>query len=260
MEKNIREILNSEVFDVLREFISNESNKKDLSFYTGKVVDNNDPEKIGRCRIRVYGVFDDIPLVDIPWALPDFSFIGSKVGSFIVPPIDTIVKVYFDNDDIHLPRYTSKIVDKNNLPTDKNVDYPNTMVFFESDDGDKFLINRQTKKLEFHHSSGNVITMDLNGNTTININGDETHSVVGDHVIENENLKTSFIKISKNGEITIDGGTSNLTVNGNNVTIDHRALLTVTGTAVIPSTTGPLNCLPVDTLTGMPHAGNIVSP
>ena len=139
--------------------------------YVGKVVDNNDPEKLGRCKILVYGVFSEgIPNDALPWAIPEFSFIGSKKGSFIVPTIDTIVKVEFENDEINLPRYSSKVLNREQLPTRKDVNYPDNMIFFETDKGDSFEIDRSTGEVKFTHNKGTKITIDSDG--TLNIHSE----------------------------------------------------------------------------------------
>jgi len=135
--------------------------------YVGVIVDNNDPEKIGRCRIMVYNIFDGLPVSDLPWAVPDFSFIGSTKGSFIVPPVGTFVNVYFDRGEIYLPRYTTKILNTNQLPTNKDIDYPNNMVFFETDNGDSFELNRKQKTATYTHSSGTTIKIASDGSVTI---------------------------------------------------------------------------------------------
>jgi hypothetical protein len=138
-------------------------------FYVGEVVDNQDPNKEGRCRIRVYNVFDEINSNKLPWAIPDFTFIGSEVGSFIVPPNGTIVSVYFENGDIYMPRYTTKVLQKNKLPSNKDLDYPNNMIFFETDNKDSFELNRNSGETKFIHRSGAEIKIDSLGNVSINV-------------------------------------------------------------------------------------------
>lgn len=156
---------------VLRDAVSRKSiDEHKQIFYPGKVVDNNDPDMKGRCRIMVYGVFDDIPTEDLPWAIPDFSFIGSTLGSFTVPPLDAVVNVYFDGGDTYLPKYTTKVISPSGLgdmSSEIGEDYPNTMVLFETDNGDYFKINRKSKEMELHHSSGATIGIDSNGNIKI---------------------------------------------------------------------------------------------
>ena len=72
------------------------------SHWMGEVMDNNDPENLGRCKIKVFGKFDLIAVEDLPWATPmnrDF------VGSHHVPRIGDVVSVSFDNGNIYQPQY-----------------------------------------------------------------------------------------------------------------------------------------------------------
>ena len=47
-------------------------------FYVGKVIDNNDPDKKLRVKVRVYGLMgNEIPDSDIPWAAAEDSYMGS---------------------------------------------------------------------------------------------------------------------------------------------------------------------------------------
>jgi hypothetical protein len=70
--------------------------------YIGIVEDNEDPKKIGRCRIRVIDIFDDIPKDDIPWASPWKDLNGNE---FNVPEKGKIVTVVFDSGNVYKPEY-----------------------------------------------------------------------------------------------------------------------------------------------------------
>ena len=80
-----------------------------VSTYLGKVEDIDDPQYEGRCRVRVFSVFDDIPLEDIPWAVPASKslFFGqdARGGSISIPKVGAIVKVQFAIGDIYSPEY-----------------------------------------------------------------------------------------------------------------------------------------------------------
>ena len=154
--------------------------------FVGKVVENQDPDQIGRCKVRVFGLFgNEVPDDDLPWALPDHPFVGSKVGGFVVPPIGALVKIYFDNGEIYFPHYSTKVVDKNNLPKQRLVDYPDNIVLLETDDGTYITVNRKTIDIKVHHSSGSEMMMNkkgeavLHGNKKVRLDGvDEV--VLGD--------------------------------------------------------------------------------
>ncbi len=169
--ENVEKILGNDLQSLLKEAVQNKFTHKDNKFYPAKVVSNKDPEEIGRVKLRVYGIYgDSIPDDDLPWALPDFSFIGSNLGSFIVPTVGTIVNAYFENDDFYLPKYTTKVLQKNvleDMSSNYNDDYPNTMVFFETENGDYFKINRKTFAMTFRHASGLIIKADKDGNILI---------------------------------------------------------------------------------------------
>ena len=181
-----RSIINQDIFKLSDSYINGEEDNLYTGDYFGIVVSNNDPDKLGRCRVRVYTLFSDtIKDDELPWFLPDFNFIGSTVGSFVVPLVGTIVNVKFDIGDIYLGRYTSKGLKENSLPDSRNTDYPQTMVLYTTDDGEVFSVNRSTKLTKLHHSSGSELSIDNSGNilidtklssktgnVTINVNGD----------------------------------------------------------------------------------------
>lgn len=65
-----------------------------FQWWIGVVEDRNDPEKIGRCRVRIFGIHTDdivsIPTEDLPWAVPVYSvnnndsFATPKEGEYVV--------------------------------------------------------------------------------------------------------------------------------------------------------------------------------
>lgn len=65
-----------------------------FQWWIGVVEDRNDPEKIGRCRVRIFGVHSEetslIPTEDLPWAVPVYSvnnsdtFSAPKEGEYVI--------------------------------------------------------------------------------------------------------------------------------------------------------------------------------
>jgi len=161
------------VKSILNDFLDCRDDLREEGTFVGKVLDNNDPEKLGRCKILVYSVFNESANAsELPWAIPEFGFIGSLKGSFIVPQVGAFVRVTFENDEINLPKYSTKVLNRNQLPTNKDVDYPDNMIFFETDDGDRFEINRKKKTVLFEHSSGTKFEIDAIGKLTITHKGE----------------------------------------------------------------------------------------
>jgi hypothetical protein len=85
--------------------------------YRGVIEDNNDPDMLGRCRIRVWGVHDElkdegklegIPTKNLPWAEPCLGLIEGSVsgaGLFSVPLQGSHVFLFFEGANWQSPRY-----------------------------------------------------------------------------------------------------------------------------------------------------------
>jgi uncharacterized protein involved in type VI secretion and phage assembly len=232
----MRQQLSEDIFILLKDFLDKNLTESYYRFYEGIVVNNNDPDKLGRCKVRVMGIFSDsITDDDLPWALPDFSFIGGKSGSFIVPHINTLVNVYFERGDIYLPHYTTKIIDKQNLPEERLIDYPDTMVLMKTDEGDVWEMNRKTKRLLFTHNSGTKIEIDKDGNVDILVKGNETKTV-------NKNM-SAFVKGDSLEDVT---GYINKKAKTGNITIEQTtslAKIEISNSGNIDITQGPLGSI-----------------
>ena len=73
-----------------KEFIGQDG----FQWWVGVVEDRNDPEKVGRCRVRIFGIHTDdlslIPTEDLPWAIPVYSvnnndtFSAPREGEYVV--------------------------------------------------------------------------------------------------------------------------------------------------------------------------------
>jgi uncharacterized protein involved in type VI secretion and phage assembly len=71
--------------------------------FRGRVVDNNDPLRIGRITVKVPDVLGDETST---WALPCLPFTGSQAGQFVVPPPGAGVWVEFEQGDPSFPIWT----------------------------------------------------------------------------------------------------------------------------------------------------------
>jgi hypothetical protein len=70
--------------------------------YVGIVEDNQDPKKMGRVKVRIMNVFDEIDIEDIPFASPWKDLNGNE---FNVPEKGKVVMVVFDQGNQDSPEY-----------------------------------------------------------------------------------------------------------------------------------------------------------
>lgn len=89
--------------------------------FRGVIEDNNDPEKAGRCRVRVFGihselniktVLEGIPVDELLWAEPAMGLIEGSItgfGLWSVPVQGSHVFVFFENGNPMQPRYFATV-------------------------------------------------------------------------------------------------------------------------------------------------------
>lgn len=68
--------------------------------YRGSVVNNIDPNQIGRVQVEVPAVYGSNTL---NWAMPCVPYAGSNEGFYFIPPVGAKVWVEFEGGDIDAP-------------------------------------------------------------------------------------------------------------------------------------------------------------
>lgn len=153
--------------------------------YRGTVMDNVDPTKLGRVKIKVYPMLSGVETTNLPWAIPAMALsigAGASYGNFSVPDIETNVWVFFEAGDIYQPVYFAEATDgKKGLPASKDENYPETSVF-KTKTGIQIKIDRKTgaEDIKIDHPSGasfeimpdgNIIltTVKTGANVTVNV-------------------------------------------------------------------------------------------
>lgn len=166
-------ILDGDPTPIVDDLVNHQKTEPVTEKWTGVVVNNQDPERLGRCQIRVIGFYDDIQDDMLPWAIPDISFMGGKCGSQIIPENETMVRGYFEKGDVQRPVFDALAFNAYNSESQYTkvdrrnwFDYPHTMVLFETDQGDFLTLNRKDGTLNFTHRSGAMFNIDMLGNIT----------------------------------------------------------------------------------------------
>ena len=133
--------------------------------YVGQVIFNEDPTFTGRCKIRVFGLFDGLPDENIPWFSPVNSTIFSTngSGSISVPKIDAYVRVRFLNGDIYAGEYMNVEATDPALIDEIKDDYDGTHVLLYDAAEQLLVIYQKMSGFRIYHK-GACITLDPNGN------------------------------------------------------------------------------------------------
>ena len=116
--------------------------------YRGIVLENEDPMKLGRCKIRIPSIHGNASITAdmLPWARPIVtSAIGSNRGSVCIPLIGDIVWVFLEGGEKESPVYIGGTYGLNDLDIDIN------KIIFYQDDNIKILYDRDAEEffLEF---------------------------------------------------------------------------------------------------------------
>lgn len=147
--------------------------------WLGPVVDNNDPEKLGRCRIKVYSLFDDLADNDVPWAFPvtNNSFAGGPggFGSISIPKKGTIVRVQFSEGNLYSPEYYGIQTINRAMQGDISDTYLNSHVLAYDEDEKMKVYYTPGNGLELFHKDSHIT---INPDSSITIEHKDSQSII----------------------------------------------------------------------------------
>jgi hypothetical protein len=207
--------------------IKKQSNGSDFKYtsYRGKIVDVNDPLRQGRCKVEVFGIFDNLPIESIPWAMPfqKSTFFGKagNAGSISIPKNGSVVSVRFNDGDIYSPEYEQiqELAEdlKSELLKSTAYEYEGShyilidgdeqlKIWFTRERGltlelkDSYININQDSKIEIYHKDG-LSSIELDGNVITVMSQSEVN------VISNS-ITTTAAKVHIDGESTRLGASS----------------------------------------------------
>jgi len=118
-------------------------------FWTGVVEDRDDPERLGRCQVRIFGYHTEdkvlLPTKDLPWAIPVQGITSAATSGIGITPVGIVtgtwvVGFFIDGEDCQQPVIMGTIAGKPKSNSETN----------------KTLL-QQTEKNTFKDSSGNQV-------------------------------------------------------------------------------------------------------
>lgn len=202
-------------------------------FYVGKVIYNEDPTFTGRCKIRVFGLFDSLGDDFIPWFTPVASNIFSTKGggSLSVPKIGDVVRVKFANNDLYSGEYSSlQYLDPDMINEIKD-DYLGTQVLLFDAEAELLVLYQNSTGFKIYHKGSSMIIdpkgmiqlKHQNNNCVLELKED---GIIITTAGDGGNSSTGNIKISSGNTINIVADNVNVTAKtcniGNNAQKKHH--------------------------------------
>ena len=180
--------------------------------WIGKVVDVNDPEFMGRCKVRVFGLFDKLPDEHLPWSFPaaNNTFAGGSGGyAFIsVPKVGTLVKIRFANGDRYSPEYSGIVNINPDVQSEISGSYEGSHVLVYDVDEDMKIFYTPGKGLRLALLQSNIT---INPDKSITIEHADSKSII--------ELNSDIITIVSQKEVKVT--TETATIEAKNVIVDQ---------------------------------------
>ena len=179
--------------------------------YRGFVVDNRDPEKRGRLKLKVPTVLGD---QDTGWALPCLPFGGlANQGLFMIPEVDAQVWVEFEEGNLDHPIWVGVFWQQtSDTPQEAALEEPTTRII-RTPSGHVLQFDDQSGEEQFRlaHPAGTELTINPQGTVEL------TDAAGAKLTMDSESNKV-VLQDSNGNTVTLDAsGTKIQDSNGNQV-------------------------------------------
>jgi Type VI secretion system/phage-baseplate injector OB domain len=189
----------------------------DGKYFIGRVVDNDDPDREGRCRVEVFGMFDGLAADELPWAAPGgrTMFAGGDGGfaDISIPKINSFVQVRFVEGDIYNMEYVA--IQNINPAVQAEIEgsYLNSHVLAYDNDEELKVFYTPAKGVEIYLKRSHIT---INPDASITIEHADSESII-ELVGPNINITAnSSVNITANS--LIRGESTEVAMNGTSVT------------------------------------------
>lgn len=148
------------------------SDSRILGVVVGIVVNNKDPEKLGRIKVKIPRLSDD---EESNWARIVSFMAGKERGAFFLPEIDDEVLVAFEYGDINMPYIIGSLWNGVDKPPEDNSNGENNIRIIKSRSGHVIKLDDKdgNEKIEIIDKTGkNMIVVDSKENV-ISITSDK---------------------------------------------------------------------------------------
>lgn len=175
--------------------------------YRGSVVDNQDPLNLGRLRVNVPDVLQQL---ESTWALPSMAITGSGMGIWALPSVGANIWVEFEQGDVGYAVWTGGWwANDSDVPTAARADDPSQgTILVQTHGGTRLLLSDAVG------STGGVQLIVVNGCSI----------VITDSEIKLVARSGASIVINDSGIILDSGTSAKITLQGPSVSVNDGAL------------------------------------
>jgi phage protein D/phage baseplate assembly protein gpV len=185
----------------------------------GTVTNNQDPEELGRIKIKFYVESEDN---ETGWVSIATPMAGAQRGMFFLPEVGDEVLVAFENGDINRPYVIGALWSGKAAPPETNSDGKNNIRKICSRSGHEIIFNDDSENsqenIEIHSKSGHTILLDdTSDKGKIEIKTSAEHKIVLDDTSGKEKIEIT----DKDGsnKIIIDSAGGSISMESSKITI-----------------------------------------
>lgn len=237
--------------------------RKKYGKYRATVVDNQDPEKLGRLKLQIPSI---LGTRQSDWALPCMPFGGgSDHGFFMVPEIDAQVWVEFEEGDIDRPIWTGTFWQSgDDVPPEADVEEMSTRLIktpcghilqFDDKDGEEKILLRHKTEAELTIDENGTLVLTDAGGGTVTLDADSGQILIEDTNGNTISLTSSGTTLEDGNGNSVEMGASGITIKAQQIVLDGsmvalggsggepvikgQSFLTLFATHMHPSAMGP---------------------
>ena len=151
-------------------------------WFLGEVVDVKDPKQLGRVKVNVFGVYDDILPADLPWAqivVPVTTGIHKGKGQNLGILVGTqVFGMFLDGKNSQLPMVIGTVPKEGDTNEKAKANYPLNKVYeTESGHFKEYDDTEGNERIREQHKLGTYYEIDKDGNMTIDATESEVRTI-----------------------------------------------------------------------------------
>ena len=192
----------------------------------GIVTNNQDPDKLGRVKVRFPWLDEDD---ESHWARVATMMAGKDRGSFFLPEVDDEVLIMFEHGDVRFPYVIGALWNGKDTPPRDNADGKNDFRVIKSRSGHELIFTDSDGKeqVEIKTKAGQQILLDdTSGSEKILIKDKSGNKIEMDAVANAINLVSQTKLSIKSQQIELESDTT-LTLKGQQIEINADAMMTI---------------------------------